>query len=335
MKRFAFALMLLALCLSCSKKGKVTQTVSDENDSALSVCDKNEKTGWYSYRGYIELTKSNDSLFYEWSWGDEGDYISYLKKAEGDKYDSYSFVDGSPDNLWIRFKFVGGKRCMLYQNSEIIDYFFFDEEYRGYTNEDHNQIQNFYQGIYKTSNNHTITISPQGYFSIDSKKYKIKYNGSDRYGNLPLFVLENGKMYLMENTDKGGEYTLAEVNHERMEFYEKDSNVILLDKKGEQLQGKKFTKSNVVKMKWISTLLGSSDRWFFISDLVYPDFFNENISLADWESLNQYLNTKQQLNESEKITKSKMQELYESLREYPEKEMEEYNKKHHANDSIR
>lgn len=30
-----------------------------------------------------------------------------------------------------------------------------------------------------------------------------------------------------------------------------------------------------------------------------------------------------------------MQELYESLREYPEKEMEEYNQKHHANDSIR
>ncbi len=333
MKRFVFALMLLALCLSCSKKGKVTQTVSDENDSALSVCDKNEKTGWYSYRGYIELTKSNDSLYYEWSWGEEGDDISYLKKADGDKYYSYSSAN-ELENLWIRFKFIGGKRCMLYQYSETTDYYFFDNEYRGYTNEDHNQIQNFYQGIYKTSNNHIIKILPQGYFCIDDKKYKIEYNGNDRYGNLPLFVLENGKMYLMENTDKGGEYTLAEVNHERMEFYEKDSDVILLDKKGEQLQGKKFTKSNVVKMKWISTLSGSSDRWFFISDLVYPDFFNENISLADWESLNLYLNTKQQLNESEKITKSKMQELYESLREYSH-ECDENKSQHHGNDSIR
>ena len=58
----------------------------------------------------------------------------------------------------------------------------------------------------------------------------------------------------------------------------------------------KFTKNNVVKMKWVSTLSGSNDRCFFISNLVYPDFFNENISLADWESLNHYLNTKQQLN---------------------------------------
>ena len=186
MKRFAFALMLLALCLSCSKKGKVTQTVSDENDSALSVCDKNEKTGWYSYRGYIELTKSNDSLYYEWSWGEEGDDISYLKKADGDKYYSYSSAN-ELENLWIRFKFIGGKRCMLYQYSETTDYYFFDNEYRGYTNEDHNQIQNFYQGIYKTSNNHTIKISPQGYFSIDSKKYKIK-NDYPQFA-LPLYNL--------------------------------------------------------------------------------------------------------------------------------------------------
>ena len=73
---------------------------------------------------------------------------------------------------------------------------------------------------------------------------------------------------------------------------------------------------------------------FFLSNLVYPDFFNENISLADWESLNHYLNTKQQLNESEKITKSKMKEQYESLREYSH-EYDENKSQHQGNDSIR